>query len=118
MIDVPLILIPVGAVLVQIAAVMIDVPLIGVAVGAVLGQVFLVVSNVFLVTLDVLLLRRGIRALGISTAGEQTGKSNRKRTSTDKKFCLHGYRSSEIVPGHYPMLKIQTPVPQQSFGAG
>jgi hypothetical protein len=86
---IPLILVPVCTVFVQIALVMIDVALIGIAIRAIVRQIFLVASNVFLVLLDVLLLRSRIRALGIRTTGEQTGKSNCEHTSSYKLFYLH-----------------------------
>src|SRR6266851_5469828 len=119
-IDISLILVPVNAVRAQIFAVglclgavdaellvivcklglvVIDMTLIGVAIRTVFRQIFLVVSDVFLVVLNVLLLRGRIRALGIGTTGEQTGKSNHEHTSTDHMFCVHRVLSYLIVPG-------------------
>jgi len=109
-IDVPLVRVAVGAIFDQIALVAIDVALIGIAIGAVLRQIFLIVSNVFLVALNVLLLRSWIRALGIRTTGEQTGKSNREHTSTDRMFCVHrvlSYEKSSWTHHHTYQIKHQ-----------
>jgi hypothetical protein len=67
----------------------IDIPLVLIAIRAVLRQIRLIVSNIFLIILDVLLLRGRILALGIGTTGEQTGKSNCEHTSTHHSFCVH-----------------------------
>jgi hypothetical protein len=87
--DIPLVRVAVGAVLAQIALVVIDVALIGIAIGAILRQIFPVVSDIFLIVLNVLLLRGWIRALGIRTTDQQTGKSNCEHTSTGHEFSIH-----------------------------
>src|SRR6266851_559976 len=99
MVNVPLGGVAIGAVFAQIVLSVIDVALIGVAIRTVFRQIFLVVSDVFLVVLNVLLLRGRIRALGIGTTCEQTGKSNHEHTSTDHMFCVHRVLSYSIVPG-------------------
>jgi len=68
--------------------------LIGVAVRAVLGQIFLVASNVFLVVLNILLRSRGrVRALGIHVSGQQAGKRESNRTSSNEFFRIHRFLS-------------------------
>src|SRR5260370_504753 len=99
LVDVLLILVAIHAVFAEVALVVIDVALVGVAIRTILRQIFLIILNIFLVTLDVLLLRSGILALGISTTGEQTGKSKREHTLTAHDFCVHAFSPYEIVPG-------------------
>src|SRR6266446_7291681 len=136
LIDVTLVLVAIGAVLVQVAAIVVDVALvliaifaigrqvtlifvdvalIGVVVRAVLREIFLVVSNVLLVIFDVLRLRTRILALGINATREQTGKGNCEHTSTHHSFCVHFLVSLVDRSGTNPMLRNQTLRAQQSF---
>src|SRR5882762_5060617 len=116
LVDVLLVLVAILAVFGQVFLVMVNVTLIGIAIRTILRQILLVVSDVFLVAFNVLLLRSGIRALGISAASEETSKSDCEHTSTDHDFCLHVFSPYEIVPGTTPHLQNQTHRALQSFG--
>jgi hypothetical protein len=95
MIDVPLVLVSIGAILVQIALVLVDVPLVLIVVGAILREVPLVLPNIFPVALNILLLWGGILALGVRCACEQARECEPEHTSSDAMVALHFFSPEE-----------------------